>query len=277
MKKNLFFPGLAMLFALMNGCGSQGQKQAENTGNEEVTSSEVIGQQATTVPSEASTEIAEAETNELLARFVKFSPSTSGSIFIFEDKTGEEHWFHKAPDAVGMDFVKDLQPMVEPEGYENIWFNLIYENREVERAGETKNEATIVKLERRQIHSSEAGKKRAFTADDLRNAVFSGTEPFWSLYFKDDHALRVSPEGEEILYYVKDGLAAQHSLEEVIVPVSPMVVEIQVTDEGMSVLADITIIRETCSDGMSDRDYPYTISLDIEGGESMSGCGRIDE
>jgi hypothetical protein len=97
------------------------------------------------------------------------------------------------------------------------------------------------------------------------------------MYFKDHHLLKSYPTGEVKLLYLKDGLADKHKLEDVIIPVSPVVAEVQVTDEGMGAMATITIIRETCSDGMSDIDYTYTISLKWDDGGGWSGCGRIDE
>lgn len=281
---SLIFSVFLLTIMLSASCGMKENKQHQAADqNESMTPKPQDNQIISEEPGEANNESATGmvaanhESKEMVARFVKFSPSTSGTIFVFEDKEGEEHWFHKASDVVGMDFIKDMQPMVEPEGYDHIWFKVTFENREVERAGETRTEATIVAVERQANENADEGRKLAFTAEDLKKAVFSGTEPFWSLYFKDDHILKVSPMGEEILYYFKDGVAAQKELADVIIPVSPVVVEMQVTDEAMSLLATITIIRETCSDGMSDRDYPYTISLNIEDGTSMNGCGRVDE
>jgi len=124
-----------------------------------------------------------SDTEIIQARFVKFSQSIKGSIFVFEDKNGEEYWFHKARNAVGMDFVNNLQPMEEPEGYQNTWFKVTFENRKVERAGEVNTVATIVKVEKTQTSGSrdQDNATLGFSAEELKNAMFSGTEPFWSM------------------------------------------------------------------------------------------------
>lgn len=282
--KNIFIPATVFLLILiLSSCGQKSnnqQKATENTEEKSTVSEDKSKEELSAAASAAQNEEPmtpkPAEKKEIVAKFVKFSPSTSGSVFIFEDQNGKEHLFHKARNAEGMDFAMDLEPGIEPAGYENIWFNVVVENREVERAGEKGEEWTILKVEKIDVPDSKDHRKVAFTASDLKNSVFFG-DPFWSMHFKDDHLLKSSTRGDVKFLYLKDGDAGNFQLEDAIIPVSPVVVELQVTDEDMGAIAIVTIIRETCSDGESDNDYPFTFSMKWkEDGGGWNGCGRVD-
>ena len=121
-----------------------------------------------------------------------------------------------------------------------------------------------------------SGKKAAFTAKEIKNAVFMGTEPFWDITFYDSYAERNDPSDRKAtFYYMKDGTYAGHQLADAIEPASSNSVTFTIIDEAGMVPGVVTITRKSCSDGMSDNIYPYTFSLQWENGNAWKGCGRI--
>jgi uncharacterized membrane protein len=110
---------------------------------------------------------------------------------------------------------------------------------------------------------------------DLKNIGFSGTEPFWSLTFKEDFAEYSSPmkEGVTKIYYRKDDKdASKPKLNDALKQVSDKEVRLQGIMDGVGV--SMTIKKESCNDGMSAESYPFSISFTIDKGETFSGCGK---
>lgn len=99
----------------------------------------------------------------------------------------------------------------------------------------------------------------AITRDEVIRLV--GTEPFWGGTVEDGRFLYTTPEsqvGEAIAvtrFAGNSGLAFSG------------------TRDGQPV--DLTVTRGACSDGMSDRTYPYTATLRL-GAEQRSGCAWTD-
>lgn len=96
-------------------------------------------------------------------------------------------------------------------------------------------------------------------AETLR---FTGTEPFWGGSITGTaltYATPEKPEGTAIpvhRFSGNNGLAFSGTL------------------DGASF--DMAVAEAPCSDGMSDRTYPFTVSLQI-GAEKRSGCGWTDK
>ena len=96
----------------------------------------------------------------------------------------------------------------------------------------------------------------AITADETIR--FTGTEPFWGGTIRAGEMLYSTPEnqaGEAIAvsrFAGNNGLGFSGSL------------------DGRAV--DLTVTPGSCSDGMSDRTYPFTVTLEI-GEETRNGCG----
>lgn len=121
------------------------------------------------------------------------------------------------------------------------------------------------------------GKKTAFTAKEIKNAVFMGTEPFWDITFYDTYAEKNDMSGTKVkFYYLKNGNSGNHKLSEVIQPATSNSVTFEVTDESGGVAGVVTITRKACNDGMSEKIYPYTFSLEWKTGGGWNGCGRLD-
>lgn len=87
-----------------------------------------------------------------------------------------------------------------------------------------------------------------------------GTEPFWALHVSDGRMRYTTPEDQE-------GKSVPYTREET----GPGQVSLTATLDGQSLVLSGQIAP--CSDGMSDREYPFTVELKI-GAEIRHGCGR---
>ncbi len=116
----------------------------------------------------------------------------------------------------------------------------------------------------------------ALNAETLKTLQFNGVEPNWTLVFKEAHA-EYTPMGKpmEKLFYKKNyGDRSKPELSQVITHNSDNEIEFQgTTSEGHGL--NFTIKKETCSDGMSDNEYPYSIDYMIDEFGSLKGCGRV--
>ena len=107
-----------------------------------------------------------------------------------------------------------------------------------------------------------SGPAQTFDAIAPTETVFvTGTEPFWSLEIEDGQALYKTPQdpdGERLevaRFAGNNGLAYNGRI------------------AGGSL--DAMITPGACSDGMSDRTYPYTATL-LVGGQQRNGCAWTD-
>lgn len=83
-----------------------------------------------------------------------------------------------------------------------------------------------------------------------------GTEPFWSLKIDSPtKATYTDPETKKKIYDVRDFERID-------------------LDATMSLATggSVTVTAEKCSDGMSDKTYPYTTHILLPGGRELSGC-----
>jgi uncharacterized membrane protein len=99
---------------------------------------------------------------------------------------------------------------------------------------------------------SEAGFPTSFRA--------LGTEPFWALHVSDGRMRYTTPEDQEgkSVPYTRD-VTADHE------------VALRAELDGKPLVLTGRIAE--CSDGMSDREYPFAVELRI-GDELRNGCGR---
>lgn len=82
-------------------------------------------------------------------------------------------------------------------------------------------------------------------------------------------------EGKITLRYFKTGAEGRVKLSESMEPTSEKEIQIKALHSSDQYL--ITIIKETCSDGMSDNSYPYLIIINKNNETKLNGCGRIME
>lgn len=96
----------------------------------------------------------------------------------------------------------------------------------------------------------------------------SGTEPFWSIRYTGDTALYSDFNGNGATLPLTTQLTAAGR------PGFPVLLR----HAASSVTATAVMRAQLCSDGMSDRDYPYAVSLMIEAGKEQilfEGCCRL--
>lgn len=139
----------------------------------------------------------------------------------------------------------------------------------VEESNKTTNNEKPVEKNKKQTPD-------ALSVDDLKNAIFFGTEPNWTLKFTEDYAEYIPMEGQTTkMYYKKNyGDRTKNKLSDVIVVVSETTLEVQANaDSGGGI--NLTVKKEACSDGMSDNTYPYSLSIMIDEVGEQKGCGRV--
>lgn len=85
-----------------------------------------------------------------------------------------------------------------------------------------------------------------------------GTEPFWSLTVEGDSATWTTPENQPGTQIAVTRFSGNGGL------------GLSGTLDGKSLTATLT--PGTCSDGMSDRAFPFVATIAL-GGETLKGCG----
>ena len=95
--------------------------------------------------------------------------------------------------------------------------------------------------------------------------LVSGTEPFWSLTIARPRSIFTSADGDTLLFDFKEARTASARPEDYV----------QVFELGN---AQQLVLRKAtncpCSDGMSDKAYPYQATL-ILAEKILEGCGRV--
>ena len=87
-----------------------------------------------------------------------------------------------------------------------------------------------------------------------------GTEPFWAIHVSEGRLRYMTPENQE-------GIAAEVTWEQT--AQDRMALAATVDGKALTLRGRI----EPCSDGMSDRIYPYSVTLTL-GEETRQGCAR---
>ncbi len=90
---------------------------------------------------------------------------------------------------------------------------------------------------------------------------FTGTEPFWSGEVKDGEVLYRTPENIEGQRFAVSRFAGNNG--------------VSFTGALAGKAFDMMVTPGRCSDGMSDRSYPYTVTVE-HGGQRLNGCGWTD-
>jgi uncharacterized membrane protein len=214
------------------------------------------------------------------AKFEMMVTNTAGTYYVFTDENGKTlKFFPMNGKTKGMDFAASLQSGDTNHKYSGKEYQITYDELWVEGKNEMENRLYIINAEPAATSGKSndgSGKQAAFTAKEIKNAVFMGTEPFWDITFYDSYAERNDPSDRKAtFYYMKDGTYAVHQLADVIEPASSNSVTFTIIDEAGMVPGVVTITRKACDDGMSDNIYPYTFSLQWENGNAWKGCGRI--
>jgi len=109
---------------------------------------------------------------------------------------------------------------------------------------------------------------------ELKKLIFFGTEPFWDMKFKTDFAEYSNSDGTYLKLSYSPKADAQSTLPDAVKMLSENELQITTYENGKKL--QITIKKESCSDGMSDESYAYSISLAWESdNNTLFGCGRV--
>lgn len=107
-----------------------------------------------------------------------------------------------------------------------------------------------------------SGPTEAFSAIAPDETVYlTGTEPFWNAEVSGSKAIYSTPENQDGVSFKVDRFAGNNGL--------------AFTGSIDGAAFDLTVTPGQCSDGMSDRTYPYTATLRI-GEDQRNGCAWTD-
>jgi uncharacterized membrane protein len=88
-----------------------------------------------------------------------------------------------------------------------------------------------------------------------------GTEPFWSLTIDGKQAIYRTPDREAVASAIQTIEQSRNST-----------IVWRVRSSSGPVASAIIEARQACSDGMSDRVFPFRVNAETRGGELLSGC-----
>jgi uncharacterized membrane protein len=93
----------------------------------------------------------------------------------------------------------------------------------------------------------------------------AGTEPFWSLRLDDGQAVYSDPETEAVMMSASGWIRSRNS---------PAVLAIRLQGQGGAAGPNghVAIQRNSCSDGMSDFDYPFGVTVILPDQTVLDGC-----
>lgn len=130
-------------------------------------------------------------------------------------------------------------------------------------ASDTSSEAAVNRQENKNSNASRLREVQSEALDTLY--LISGTEPFWSLTIARPRSVYTSADGDTLVFDFKEVRTASARQDEYL----------QVFELGN---AQQLVLRKTsncpCSDGMSDKAYPYQATL-ILAEKILDGCGRV--
>ena len=98
--------------------------------------------------------------------------------------------------------------------------------------------------------------------------ICSGTEPFWSLVMASDGVLYSPADGAKQTFASSPWVEARGLRGQFVIRLQPTAAKPDTSEGVLAVLRDYNF----CSDGMSDRDYPFHGTLVLPDGEVVGGC-----
>lgn len=280
MKKTLLAAiGLAVLFAF--GCGNSNEKTKEELKAElkKELREEMNAKKENTANNESETTDSRASENAdysvVKAQFEMMFANTAGTFYVFKDENGQSMDMMAEPGAPGLEFTRSLRPGDTSHQYYHKWYTVTYEERTIDYKGEPAKRLFIISVEPTTSAGGKSNDTGSLSGADLKNAVFFGVEPNWTVWFYEDYA-EYEPMGQsKMKVYYKKSYAdnSRPKLSQAIKQFSKGEIQVQGDADGWGTL--FTIKKEKCSDGMSDNTYPYSIKLLFDESEELSGCGRI--
>jgi uncharacterized membrane protein len=284
---------ISLIFmAVMASCGNQESESDQKTKSKKNAKQENVANADETKTSELTEKSQNLEKSEtafvqeektIVGRFDMLALSTVGAYYVVYDEDNERYAFYENSDAVGMDFIYDC-PFNEPlEELDDKWFNITYENRMIEfydgGIGEYVDREKIVITEVEPLGNSvKTAKIDKSAVSVLSQTTVFGTEPFWSIELHPNYANYSTPSIQSLkLNYLYPAEEATCDLKHAAKELDGNSVKIRFQDEESGHISILTILEKTCNDGMSDNEYPFTVSYKVNDKETLSGCGRIRE
>lgn len=281
MRNVLWGVGFSMLICLFVSCGQN--PKSDNKKQKGADENVVAQDDSVELKNVEKTEFV-SERKTVNATFEMFALSDVGVIFLFEDEDGNDYDFYdRCEETKGMDFVNDCKPNVPLDEYENVWFELTYENRMLEfyngATGEYEPREGLVILDAVRIGNIENSTlKTGITLGKLENIVLTGTDPFWKFSLLTNSVKYVDATGKEMeLYYLwqNDEDMGFCSLKEAMTTNENGSVNVRCQEEGSSEVISLTIKPEKYSDAKSDKVYPYSVVYNNDGKSEFKGCGKF--
>lgn len=274
----------ALTLIIISGCGTSGSKKSREEIKKELkkelkeelkaeNKNESSGEQASSSKDlTKANQVQETGVKTIKAQFEMFVANTAGDFYVFKDPDGDETWYRKSREANGLDFAIGLKPGDQNTKYNGKWYEITYELRDEELKGTVTERPFILKA----TPASAPPEPPKWKSETLKDLMFLGVEPNWSLVLKETHA-EYTPMGEETkrIAYNQAPSKDKASLTAYTTGNQNEILEISGTLPG-SVSTRIMIKEESCSDGMSDNTYPYAIRLEFNGESVYEGCGRIN-
>lgn len=228
------------------------------------------------VNNEATSDSLKQELTTITARFDAVYTNSNGAIFSFTDKDGKSYDFWETGENIeGLEFTRSLQPNYIDPKFDNILFEVTYTTRKKEfylsgsEGGELRDVLSIVSIRELKTDLN-------ISTEDILKMQLSGTEPFWSIKFKNDYAEFFTPDnidGLKIFYKNESSNKAKPKLKDVVKNVDKLAVEILGSLKGE--IIEIKIKREKCSDDMSDEIFSFSAEVLMSKSTKLKGCGKI--
>ncbi len=232
-----------------------------------------------------STHVVDNATTTILARFQAVYLNSNGAIYVFNDLDGNTYEFFETDhQGKGMDeFMRGVRPNVVDPKFDKILYEVSYSTQQkqfyVGATGDYETRDVIAIVEIKEVSEDKASLHKptsVFTPELIKSLMAFGTEPFWDIKFKETHAEYNDPNLNvpTKIYYRKDNNDnSRAKLSDVLRHINANTVEI------LCVMNDapgyILIIKQSCSDGMSDDDYAYSVAFNTDAIANLSGCARV--
>jgi uncharacterized membrane protein/outer membrane murein-binding lipoprotein Lpp len=283
MNKQFALLAVLALF-LFSGCNNSAKQNQKSTSEEETTNvKDTVSGEEQTSPADESPAVNEASNAEtsaastytVEAKFEMMIANTAGTHYVFSDESGNEYDLFPTNETEGLEFANSLRPGDTSHKYNGDWYLLTVKDRVVETPGGEIERSFVLKASREK-GQGEVGEDK-WDSESLKNIVFSGVEPNWSFKLKDNYAEFTEMGMEtQLIKYEPTVPGITPTLSDFTENSQQEVLKIDGTIDGETYVA-IRIKEESCSDGMSDNTYPYTIKIEFRYGSVFEGCGQKAE
>lgn len=262
MKKTAFLILLLCAFTVIFSCKNSETKDNENKDSTENVVVEKKIENKNDVNKQNTTK---EPTTKIKAKFEMVSLGSDGAWYSFTDEKNKDYLFFDDGNQQVHNMFSDAEPNTSSKKYENIWFEVEYISKTLQfyDGGEGKNVDRNVEIitSIKKIDDNSTTKSSELTLDEIIATSFGGTEPFWSIKFSKTGAkFNAYPDAPEIILTYGAKKANGNSF------------SITADDHENMESYFITIKKESCSDGMSDNTYPYSIEIKRDN-SILNGCG----